>query len=1167
VTAGERRVVSALVADVAGSTAIGERLGPERSKFLLDEVVRLMREEVERFGGTVAQLTGDGVLALFGAPVAHQDDAVRAVRAALALRESIARYAAEIAPAYGIELAARVAVNTGPVVVPAIAAPVDVLYNALGDTVNVAARLQALGDIVVGPTTARQVGDTFELEELGEVELKGKSLPVAAFRVVGVRMGPSLRSESPLVGREAELAALDDALAPLLGGRGAIISVTGESGIGKSRLVAESEKRLTGVRFLVGHAVAYAGNIPYWPVRELLRSWLDLGLSDSEARTRLELRAELARSLKGDATEAYPFLAALLGLALELDLDQRRRDLAPDAAQHETFHWLYELIRSLAKERPLCLVFEDLHWSDEATLALLDELLPVVEESPVGFLLVHRSDPDHPGWQLVDRARRRFRRSFSELEVAPLPDEQVRALAEADAGGTLPEALGRLLAERAGGNPYFVSEALRDLRERGVLGGDVGRVTLVGEASIPAALQETVQARLDRLDAEARELVTTAAVIGRSFSLPLLERLLPGARLLPTLSELQWLELLVAERNGAAPEYRFRHGIVQEVAYGSLLDDQRRELHLRVGEALIDLHRDSPAEVYGLLARHFSEADEPHRAVEYLLKAGDAARAANASDEANQLYRHALGFMERTGDDTRARRTLLKIALTHHLAFDFRAANQAFGEAFARPAPELVRLAPTERITTCVSAAWGRELTPGHDYSLPGFYVMRNLFRGLLALGPDLEIEPDVAERFTVSDDGRSYLFTLREDAAWSDGTPVTASDFAFTFAQMIADDVETAFWLDGLTAIGRDDGTLELRLRQPRNDFLYALTQPPLFPWPRHVYEAMGRDWHSALPVVGNGPFVITRREEDLVVMEAVPTWRGARGNVSEVMVEIEASQAVITDGWQRGHYDVLHELVDPNMVADGQTVVERSPGMLTWYLGFNGQRAPVDDSRVRRALAHAIDRGRLVEPPGANPSVAGGMIPPTMPGHSHRVAPQYDPERSRGLLAEAGFADGAALGEIVLACLDPWADAASDICAHLARIGVMTRLLIATSDPELEVAIEDHAHAFLWVWGADYPAPGGVLDLLLGSRGVFRDEQLEQLLARAAGLRDNDERLRTYRQFERIWIGEQAAVVPIAYGDSILCRRPWVTGMWVNSTEVSNFAHAVVTRLRTQG
>ena len=207
VPAGERRIVSVLVADVAGSTSIAEQLGPERSKFLFDEVVRLMREEVERFGGTVAQLTGDGILALFGAPTAHEDDSERAVRAALAIREALDDYAADVAPAYGFELSARVAVNTGPVVVPAGDAPPHLLYNALGDTVNVAARLQAIGDLVLGEATAHQVDQLFDLAELGELELKGRSEKVAAFRVAGIRADPAAHHpEPPLVGRVEELA-------------------------------------------------------------------------------------------------------------------------------------------------------------------------------------------------------------------------------------------------------------------------------------------------------------------------------------------------------------------------------------------------------------------------------------------------------------------------------------------------------------------------------------------------------------------------------------------------------------------------------------------------------------------------------------------------------------------------------------------------------------------------------------------------------------------------------------------------------------------------------------------------------------------------------------------------------------------------------------------------
>jgi ABC-type transport system substrate-binding protein len=1058
-----------------------------------------------------------------------------------------------------------VAVNTGPVIIPERDAPPDALYNALGDTVNVAARLQSFGDLVVGPATARQIDDSFELVELGELELKGRRETVSAFRVVGVRERPPARAETPLVGRKEELGRLSATLDGVLDGRRAIVSVTGEPGIGKSRLVAEAQKRFgERIQFLTGHAVAYAETIPYWPVREILRSWLGLGISDPEARVRLELRAGLARSLPHQVAEAYPLLATSLGLALAPEHDQRIRDLAPDAVRQETSDWLYQLICALAGERPLCLVLEDLQWSDEATLSLLEEVLPAAEQTAVAYLLVHRSDPDHSAWQLVDRARRRFRRLFREVELTPLPDGDAQTLAEAHAGGHLPEDLAQLLTERTGGNPYFVGEAIRDLHERGALEREEGRVVLIGEASLPTALQEALQARLSRLDAGARELITTAAVIGRSFGLPLLERLLPRVRLLATLSELQWLQLVVEARAGAAPEFRFRHGLVREVAYGTLLEARRRELHLRVGQALESLHRDSPAEVYGLLAHHFAEADEPERAIGYLVKAGDAARAVYAEEEAIRLYRRALGFMERTRDEARARETLLKIALTHHLAFHFEAANEAFAEAFARRVPEPPRLEPSERITWAVAAAGYTAVAPGHVYSPQGIEVARNLFRGLVATGRDLEIEPDLAERFTVSDDGRSYRFTLRPDARWSDGERVTADDFAFTFAQMAEDTVTTAHLLDGVSAEALDELTLGIQLDRPRNHFLHLLGEPFLFAWPRHVYEREGRDWHRAVPLVGNGPFVLTSREENRYVMTASADWRGARGNVGQVTVETEASPEVAADQWRHGAYDVLDDALALRAADDGRSVVQRSPGMSTWYLGFHAGRAPFNDPRMRRALAHAVDRQGLSGLLRGTPTAKGGLVPPAMPGHSARVAPAFDPDRARILLSEAGYADQRDLGEMVLACLGLWEDAGSQVAAQLAAVGARTRLLPVASDPDLEAAIEERAHAYIWAWIADFPDPGlGFLNtVLLAHPWLYRDEALEEKLKQAASLRDQNERLRIYRDFERIWIGEQAAVVPLAYGESSLWRRPWVTGMWANALARSTFAHAVVSR-----
>ncbi len=1161
--AGERRIVSVLVADLADSTSIAERLGAERYKFLLDELIALMREEVERFGGTVAQLTGDGVLALFGAPVAHEDDSERAVRAALAIRTALRRYAAEIAPAYGIDLGARVAVNTGPVVIPAGDAPPHALYNALGDTVNVAARLQALGDVVVGPVTARQVEGMFELAELGELELKGKSVPVAAFRVTRARDEAVSHPQPQLVGRRRELAELTEALEGLFEGRGAIVSITGEPGIGKSRLAAEGEERVGDrICFLVGHAVPYAETSPYWPVRDLLRDWLGLGVSDTEARVRLELRTALARTLDGAADEAYPFIATVLGLALEPAQAQRLRDFARDAVQRQIFDWLFLLVREIARERPLCLVFEDLHWSDEATLALLGELLPAVEQAAVCFVLIHRSDPDHPAWQLVDRARRRFRDMFRELALEPLTDADGRVLAETEAGGELPEELAQLLTERAGGNPYFVGEAVRDLRERGVLEGTDGSLVLTGEVSVPGAIQEALQARLDRLDGDARELITTASVIGRSFGLPLLERVLPRTRLVPTLSDLVWLQLVVEERGGAAPEYRFRHGLVQEVAYGTLLDSRRRELHLQVAEALLELYSDSPAEVYGLLALHFAAADEPERAGEYLLKAGDAARAVYADEEAIELYGRALAFMERTGDEVRARETLLRIGLMHHLTFDFRAANEAFGEAFALPMPAPTQLDPDERLAQAMGTGWGA-VAPGHGYARPGWEIGMNLFRGLFEIGRDLDVNPDLAERFTVSDDGCLYRFTLRSDASWSDGTPVTADDFESTFGRMVEDDVPTAFWLDGIRATALDRRTLEIRLSEPRAHFLYMLGVLPLFAWPRHVREREGPGWHLTLPLVGNGPYVLTTHDDDRrLELEAAPGWYGARGNVGKVMIELDATGSDARERWGRAEFDVLDFTLASHVAVD-ESVVVSCPAMSTSFLGFHPQRAPFDDARVRRAFAHAIDRQRFARAFGGTAAPTGGLIPPSMPGHSHAVAPAFDPDRARALLREAGYPDGRALGEIVLAGLDLANFPASQIAAQLDAIGIDVRLLPTSSDLEQSDAMRDHAHVFMHGWSADYPDPGGgFLESLLHGAPLYLDEGLEELLAAAASLRDRDERLRAYRQFERIWIGEQVAVVPLTYDDVVFWCRPWVTGMWVNPIVGATFAEAVVHR-----
>src|SRR4051794_8710163 len=857
-TEGERRIVSVLLADIADSTTIGERLGPERSKFLFDEVTRLLVREVKRFGGTVAQFTGDGLYALFGVPSAHDDDAERAVRAALAMQAALGVYAKDVGEAYGVELAGRVGVNTGPIVLLADdGAPPEERFNALGDTVNIAARLQSAagrGSVAVSPATAQQIEASFDLESIGELELKGKAAPIEVFRVAGEREREA-REISPLVGRDREVRVLDDVMADLADGRGAIVAITGEPGIGKSRLIAEVRRRAGDrARFFAAQGISYAHDVPYYPLRELLRACLGLGVADPEARVRLELKMQLASALDGRSDAYYPFLASLLGLTLEDDAAQRLDALARDSVQRQSHEAVIELVRALARERPVCLVLEDLHFADEPTLELFEEALQLADEEPVALLLAYRHDPDLRSWELGEAARRRYRHRFRELQLEPLDAASAAQLAAAAAGRDLPDDVAAQLAERTGGNPLFLEEAARDAVERG------------DGAAVPAAIQETLQARLDRLAPDVREVASVASVVGRSFGQPLLERLVPPERLRPALSELQRLDLVVEERRRPTPEYRFRHGLVREAAYTSLLDQRRRDLHRVVGTTLEELGENELSEAYGLLAHHFAEADEPERAARYLLEAGDAARALYADDEAIANYRRALSFLDRLGEAGSARQVLFKIAMEHHLRFDFESANEAWAEAFAysRPQPATGPV-PTERLETAVLRA--QSWLPGHGYDIMAWAFAPNFFRGLLRLERGADVVPDLAEQVAMSADGCTYVFQLREDLRWSDGAPLGAADFAETYAAMRAQEVPTAHLLYEVEARAVDKLTLELRLPEPVAYIPYLFAQLPFFPWPRHKLKELGAEWHADAELVCNGPFALADANEERVV------------------------------------------------------------------------------------------------------------------------------------------------------------------------------------------------------------------------------------------------------------------------------------------------------------
>ncbi len=1170
VTEGERRVVAVLMADVAGSTAIGEQLGPERSKFLFDEVVRLMAEQVERYDGTVAQLLGDGLLAVFGAPVAHEDDSERAVRAALALQRALAAYSRDVDEAYGIELRARVAVNTGPVLITPDSDGAE-HFNALGDTVNVTARLQALAgeaDVMLGPDTAVQVRDCFELEDLGPTELRGRARPVDRYRVVGERERGSRPADGPLIGRVNELIEVRGALERLADGIGVIVSVTGEPGIGKSRLAAEAVDPLRDrLKVLVGRSLSYTQGFSYWPIRELLRDWLGASATTSEARIRFDLKAAL-HELYGPGDDRYPFLANLLGLQ---EADRRAaadlRELSHDALHRRSLEVVADLLTRLAAERPLLVVFEDLHWADELTLQAVETLLELTETEALGIALLYRSERELPSWGIGERARQHYPHRYVEVELRALAGDATLELAQALADAPLPDTVAELISQRAGGNPLFVSEALRDLVERGALRRENGGWELAVDPSqleVPALVQGVLQARLDRLDPAGRETVAVAAVIGRRFGMPLLERVLHPDTLPTALLELQRLDLIVEERRRPYPEYRFRHGLVQEAAYASLTESDRQALHRRVGVGLEDLAGDEKnGGTLALLARHFSAADDPARAAEYLIQAGDDARVIYANQEAIRHYRQAREFLARMGDDRRSRETLFKIALVHHLAFNFAEAERAYDEAFACKVVPLDQPEPTERLTTALMQP--EAVAPGLEYVSETSALTAHLFRGLLVIDRDLNVMPSLAENFRVSGDGLTYLFQLRENTCWSDGEPLTAHDFVYTWERARERSTVTAFLLqDVAQATALDDHTLEVVLREPRNYFPYILASTYSYPWPRHLCESVGDEWHRQLPLVSSGPFLLETMDADGMTMVANPRWSGRRGNVREICVDFRIHGVRVNDLWTSGRVDVLATPFTPDEGED-DGCVDFAPSLGTSMLGFRSDREVFRDVRTRRAVAAVLAPvGGTFAELGlvSRPAMGGGLLPPAMPGHDHRVSEALDLDAARALLAEAGHPGGAGMPRLEMLLTKGFEVLKGGIESALGQLGVGVDFTISDRGSRTSQIPSD-----LWLtsWLADFPDPDGFFRGLLTDPcdPVAEEEktrELTDLLNQARASRNQDERLELYGRVDRLLVAEWVLLVPVAYLRLTILRRPWVHGLWANALTPFQFDGVIV-------
>jgi class 3 adenylate cyclase/tetratricopeptide (TPR) repeat protein len=649
----ERRVVTVVFADIVGFTTLSERLDPEDVRELSATVLGRLAEAITLYGGTIDKFMGDAVMALFGAPVAHEDDPIRAVHAALAMHQAMASLGETDRDGNALELKLRIGVNTGEV----IAGTRDVgghrEYSVFGDVVNTAARLQAAarpGAILLGETTARRAGHVFELQAIDPLQLRGKQEPVPAFRVRGTLTqtgsGDSGLIEGermPLVGRLAEVRRVRDLFNELARGRGEIAAVIGEHGVGKSRLLGETRGHAEelGLRWVEASAPSYANGLSYRLIRLLLGEVLDFPADANDAEILEAIRTGLEHV---GLLKLLPSLAFVLGV--ELDEDEMQ-GLSALQQQRRGVEATRQVLHALASEHPLVVVLDALQWADPSSIDLLIDLMGLTDEAPILFLFVFTPDRDAPSWQLKEAAERSFPHRYVEIVLGPLTERAARELmCAALSCNETPAQVEDLVLERTDGNPYFIEELLRALIDAGALRRDGERWVANGDVRdlhVPDTLLATVMARIDRLPDGVRRMLQVAAVVGREFSERVLRRVLDSG------SELD-RELRDALRAGLIREvdviperrYGFTQTLIREAAAGSLLQRRRREIHVQVGWALEEIYADNLEEQYGDLARHFAEGESWERAFRYSRLAAEQAAAAYANDEAVTNFTIAL---------------------------------------------------------------------------------------------------------------------------------------------------------------------------------------------------------------------------------------------------------------------------------------------------------------------------------------------------------------------------------------------------------------------------------------------------------------------------------------------------------------------------------------------
>jgi class 3 adenylate cyclase/tetratricopeptide (TPR) repeat protein len=666
---GERKYVTVLFADVVDSTGLGERLDPEQVAEIMNGAFAFLNASVKKYEGTIARLLGDAILAFFGAPVAHEDDAERAVRAGLDIQAAAREYAQAVRRNYGADFQVRVGINTGLAVLAAVGDEIRTEYTAMGDTTNVAARLQSAaepGTVLISADTYHLVKQLFELKPRGGAMVKGKSAPIVTYEVLAPRVVPGkVRGleglTSPLVGRAAEFKLVNDKLNEVREGRGAFVAVIGEAGLGKSRLLAEvsdSAKSWPQVAWLEGRALSYEQAVTYFPWRQVIRQAIGAKEGEAPEVVREKLHRDPACGAMPEDDSQY--LEVILSVESDATLEAVAA-LEGDALVEHIAAATRSYLRARADLMPTVIVLDDLHWADTASLDLLLSVAALVEDLPLLIVCLLRPDKGAPSWSAIERARERLGARYTEILLEPLDAADSKELL----GNLLyiedlPESVRKLILNKAEGNPFFVEEVIRTLidSEYIVQENSHWRATReIVNVAIPDTLTGVLSARIDRLPENTKHVAQTAAVLGRIFAQRALMATCAAAPppeqiedVEPHLGVLTYEELVRERVHDPELEYIFKHALTQEAAYDLLLIRRRKELHRRAGEVLEELYPEQRGELASALAYHFRLGEDWQRAADYAMGAGAQAVKVYAMSEALAYYDNGYDALKKVPD-------------------------------------------------------------------------------------------------------------------------------------------------------------------------------------------------------------------------------------------------------------------------------------------------------------------------------------------------------------------------------------------------------------------------------------------------------------------------------------------------------------------------------------